>query len=256
MIRSAAIPGLLARAVLCLLRPRQCPSCRRRIGPDQRLCRACAGRLSRELQRPLRLRLRSGAGAETPVADLRLTAIGPYRGVWGRIIRAYKEDPDPMVAEVVLPRMIACVTGRTRRSLPPARPVPILVPVPMGRVRRRQRGFNPPERLAEALARSLGWDFCPQALRRTRYRRPLRGLSSAQRRLEMADAFEAGDSSRLGGREVILVDDVVTTGSTLRSAAAALRRAGVPVGRAWCLGRTPRRRTKPRREVPPVARMY
>jgi predicted amidophosphoribosyltransferase len=121
--------------------------------------------------------------------------------------------------------------------------IPVLVPVPMAPVRRRQRGVNPPELLAQATARRLRWGTAPDALQRVRYSRPLRGLSASARRLEMADAIRAGSEARgLSGARVWLIDDVLTTGATLRSSAEALRVIGVSVEGAWTLGRTTRRR--------------
>jgi predicted amidophosphoribosyltransferase len=195
----------------------------------------------------VRIRLRP-AGAAPAEGGLPLTAVGLHRGAWGRVVRAYKEDPAPMAGEVVVPLMAACAREEIRRSRRLRRLCaaegtrPALVPVPMARVRRRQRGLNPPECLGLSLARTLGWVCVPPLLRRVRYSRPLRGLPAGLRRREMAGAFETGEVSVLEGRPVVLVDDVVTTGSTLLAAAEALRRSGVPVVRAFCLGRTPRRR--------------
>ena len=198
--------------------------------------------VARELRLPVHARLGAvGPGSE---GDLELAAVGLYRGVWGRIVRAYKEDPVPMVATVVLPRFHALARADGDRALAEWAAEPVLVPVPMAKTRRRQRGFNPPEGLALELGAKLGWSCRPSALRRVRYRRPLRGLSETERRAEMAAAFQAGEIEELAGRPVILIDDVVTTGSTLRAAAEALRRCGVPVVRAWCLGRTPRRHAR------------
>jgi predicted amidophosphoribosyltransferase len=168
-------------------------------------------------------------------------ALGRLRGRWGRLVRAYKEEPFPPASDLVEPLM-ASRAGRwwagsgSGEMLPP-----VLVPVPMARVRRRQRGFNPPERLAGALARENGWTVAPQALVRRHYRRPLRGLPAARRMEEMSGAFVPGpEVERLRGRQVVLIDDVLTTGATLGAAVRALRDSGVEVKGAWTLGRTPR----------------
>jgi predicted amidophosphoribosyltransferase len=174
---------------------------------------------------------------------LPVTSLGPLRGVWGRVVRSYKEDPVSQVAGMVEPMLAARLLADWVRG--PARDgsSPVLVPVPMAPVRRRQRGVNPPELLALAAARRLGWGTAPDALRRVRYSRPLRGLSASARRQEMTEAIRPGSSAcGLSGARVWLIDDVLTTGATLRSSAEALRVIGVSVEGAWTLGRTTRRR--------------
>jgi predicted amidophosphoribosyltransferase len=168
-------------------------------------------------------------------------AAGPLAGAWGRAIRAYKADPTPGVSRVVLPPMMV-VARRAKRGLRmAAEERATLVPVPMAAVRRRERGFNPAEELARALAAGTGWTCVPDGLERRQYRRPLRGLSAQRRREEVAGAFVAGPGvARLAGSRVVLVDDVVTTGATLRVAMEALRAAGMAPAGALALARTQR----------------
>ena len=103
---------------------------------------------------------------------------------------------------------------------------PILVPVPLHRVRLWSRGFNQSVLVAQELSRRLGITADPFALRRIRRTPPLKGMSLSQRRRTVAGAFTVTDPARVKGRTVILVDDVLTTGSTANACARALQRAG------------------------------
>jgi ComF family protein len=103
---------------------------------------------------------------------------------------------------------------------------PILVPVPLHRTRLWQRGFNQSALVARELSRQLKLPAEPMALRRLKRTPPLKGMSSLQRRRTVAGAFKVLDKSVVAGRTVILVDDVLTTGSTAEACARALRRAG------------------------------
>jgi ComF family protein len=102
----------------------------------------------------------------------------------------------------------------------------VLVPVPLHPRRLRERGFNQSELLAQALGRRSGLVVAPEALVRRKETPPQTGLTAAARRSNVSGAFTVRRRSRVAGRVVVLVDDVVTTGATARACAAALRAAG------------------------------
>jgi len=102
----------------------------------------------------------------------------------------------------------------------------VLVPVPLHRTRLWRRGFNQSALMARELARRLNIAADPFALERTRRTPPLKGMSSLQRRKTVAGAFRVRDRRAVEGKTVILVDDVLTTGSTAEACARALKRAG------------------------------
>ncbi|HVM23388.1 MAG TPA: ComF family protein [Sphingomicrobium sp.] len=102
----------------------------------------------------------------------------------------------------------------------------LLVPVPLHRTRLWNRGFNQSAIVARELAGRLRIPMDPLALKRTRRTPPLKGMSALQRRKTVAGAFQVRDRQRVAGKTVILVDDVLTTGSTAEACARALKRAG------------------------------
>lgn len=120
---------------------------------------------------------------------------------------------------------LAKTMARFMRPLVDPGGVPMLVPVPLHRTRLWGRGFNQAALLAAELGRTCDIDHNPFVLRRTKRTSPLKQMSPQQRRREVAGAFQVEDE-RVRGRKVILVDDVLTSGSTAEACANVLRRAG------------------------------
>jgi ComF family protein len=91
--------------------------------------------------------------------------------------------------------------------------------------KRWDRGFNQAELLAEHVARHLGLTLSKN-LRRSRHTRAQAGLSETERRTNLKDAFAIRNPAHITGKRILLVDDVLTTGATLRAATEALKSAG------------------------------
>jgi len=104
-----------------------------------------------------------------------------------------------------------------------------IVPIPLHRVKERERGYNQSVFLARGISREIGVPVFAKVVNRVRYTESQTTLSTEQRRDNVAGAFRVGRRGyrALKGGAVILVDDVITTGSTVRSCASALRSAGV-----------------------------
>ena len=102
----------------------------------------------------------------------------------------------------------------------------LLVPVPLHRTRLWSRGFNQSALVARELSRRLRIEADPLVLRRIRRTPALKGMSPLQRRRTVAGAFRVRDRGAVAGKTVILVDDVLTTGSTAEACARALKRGG------------------------------
>ena len=102
----------------------------------------------------------------------------------------------------------------------------VFVPVPLHRSRLWRRGFNQSAIVARELSRRTGYGVEIDALKRVRATPPLKGLNMLQRRRTVAGAFRTNRQAELRGRNIVLVDDVLTTGSTANACARVLKRAG------------------------------
>jgi ComF family protein len=116
----------------------------------------------------------------------------------------------------------------------------LLLPVPLHWWRQWRRGFNQSSLLAAAVAHWLGIAWDATLLQRVQATVPQQQLPAMARRRNLRHAFALapGAQARLAGQRVALIDDVVTTGSTVWALSQLLRRAGVAEIHIWTLGRT------------------
>ena len=101
-----------------------------------------------------------------------------------------------------------------------------VVPVPLSRKRRRERGFNQAELIARAVGACAAIPVRGRLLVKKKDCPPQAGLSASGRRKNVASVYRASVPASLRGQDVLLVDDVMTTGATAEEAARVLRRAG------------------------------
>jgi ComF family protein len=223
------------REILDFLLPSRCLGCDDRLpldGPPEPVCGACLSRL-REPPWPRCPRchfpLGTGRGSESCLA---------CRG-WAPALGAARsavilEDPAERLVHALKYegwRELALVMARRMQgvALPESASAgdALVVPVPTTARRRRQRGYNQAALLAEAWAASAGLE-CADALARAAGGGSPVALHPSERRSNVRGAFVVppARSADVRGRQVLLVDDVLTTGATASEAAETLERAG------------------------------
>lgn len=232
------------RAALDFLLPATCAACGALAGDgtDALVCRVCWSRLQRL---PYPQCERCGHPSSTHACrwcDVLPPFVRCVRSVcWATdpalaIVHALKYDGWHRVADGMASRM-------ARLSWPAdvLRERTAVVPVPLAGVRERERGFNQSERIARALASRWSVPMWTDVLLRARTTTTQTRLTPGDRRRNVSGAFEvaAMQRSRLRGAHIVLVDDVVTTSSTLNACAAALHDGGARIISAVTFGRAP-----------------
>ncbi|HEY0287266.1 MAG TPA: ComF family protein [Pseudomonas sp.] len=116
----------------------------------------------------------------------------------------------------------------------------ILLPVPLGTKRLRQRGYNQAAMLAGWLGASLQLAVNERLLKRIKQTPAQQGLDAKSRKRNLLGAFELDAGAEVRGKHIALIDDVLTTGSTADVIARMLRQAGARQVDVYCLARTPK----------------
>ena len=160
----------------------------------------------------------------------RAISFGEYQGELRGLIHLLKYDSVLPVASVLGGMMAQSVA-----ELLPGRKDsrPLIVPVPLHKSKRRARGFNQAELMARAAVKRMNRqvELATGVLMRHRATVSQVGLTREERVENMRDAFRVTDQSRVQGRSVIVVDDVMTTGTTLSECVRVLKQAGAE--RVW-----------------------
>jgi ComF family protein len=211
------------------------------------LCGDCIGRFAVPAARCPRCALRQPAarvcGAclhQPPPWTAACTALD-YAFPWHALVAQLKFHGRPELAAPLAALLAEAVRRDPEGAAATSRPGFVLVPVPLGPQRLAERGYDQAWELTRALARRLGADARPRLLRRVVETPRQSDLSQAERLRNLRAAFSVAPADRawLAGRELALVDDVMTTGATLRAATEALLRAGAAAVHVWVLARTP-----------------
>lgn len=196
--------------------PLLCPRCRRDVEPIGPACPGCGAPRPRFADPSPRCR----ACERTPKGPVDATiALLRYRRATRRLLHRLKyASRDDACAPLgrALARRVGDALGAIPRDL-------VVVPVPLHLLRRWSRGFNQAERLAEVVAAALARPLVTSLARRRRTP-ALYGVRREARDDVVRGAFVC--RALLGGRPVLLVDDIRTSGATLRAAADALAKAG------------------------------
>ncbi|MCY4525967.1 MAG: ComF family protein [Anaerolineaceae bacterium] len=194
-------------AGLELLFPSRCAGCQR---VDTVWCEECQGLLNAI---PFPVRQNNAHGALAAFA-----CSGVHEGLLRKALLALKYENTPQLAGPLGVRLATLVEGLQWET-------DFLVPVPLHPSRERERGYNQTQLIAQPLAQKLCVPLANDALYRTSNTRAQVGLTRQQRIENVSKAF-AANADRVRGHDLLLVDDVYTTGATLGECALVLAEAG------------------------------
>jgi ComF family protein len=209
----------IATPLLNLVFPPTCVGCGR-VGDV--LCSTCLASLDPGV-----------IAAETPRPPLAgLAGLGIFSGPLQEAVHALKYEGLTDLAGPLGDRLAAEILAQ-------GWPHSLIAAVPLHANRLARRGYNQAALLGAAIAARLGWPFAPDLLARTRDTRSQVGLNYSERQSNVKEAFILDEGAEIRGTDIVLIDDVYTTGATLGACAQALLAGGAWSVRAAVAGRAP-----------------
>jgi ComF family protein len=220
------------RAVASLFYPALCAVCSEPIGYHDYLCPACNGKAPRIRPPFCATCSQPFDGAITEAFTCAncaqrhlhfVAAIAAFRsrGVVRKIMHDFKYGHQIHLRHPVAQWLIATLDDPRLQG----RRFDLVIPVPLHPTRKRERGFNQAELLAQLLSARAGL-VMHEALERVRYTTTQTAFDRAERMENLRDAFRLRKKANVRGLRVLLIDDVLTTGSTLSECARVLKAAG------------------------------
>ena len=194
-----------------LVYPPHCLTCKRPLPSDaqERLCSVCWMHLPENRILPPNL---------PPLAWAK--AACAYEGLAKRCVLLLKYNARQGLAEPMAQRMVQ-ILQQSYIPMPD-----LVISIPLYATRLRQRQFNQAELIARAIGRRTGLPVLTENLIRHKPSRIQSTLSAGQRRQNVRGIFSVRSAEQIAGRNIALIDDVLTTGSTAKACAEVLLKAG------------------------------
>ncbi len=221
------------KRLIALFYPRRCPVCRGIVVPrGELICPECRKKLH-YIKEPACMRC--GRQLENEEQEYcsecqkkrvhyhRGYAVWQYDDAMKQSLADFKYHARKEFADFYIAEAVRLYGEKIRREAPQ-----VLIPVPIHRSRRRERGFNQAELLAKGIGAALGIAVDTEYLKRVKKTKALKQLNAKEREAALKDAFEVlPEQMGKNYQNVMLIDDIYTTGSTIEKSTQALKKAGV-----------------------------
>lgn len=145
-------------------------------------------------------------------------SLGLHQGVLRKLVHEFKYGSRPGVMKEIGPLLEIYFSNRRLSDF-------YVTPIPLHLIKLEQREFDQAYLIGEKVAKILGLDFLPEILERIVETQPQASLKKTERLKNVRGAFHALNSDKIRGRDILLVDDVFTTGATLNEGARILKQA-------------------------------
>lgn len=213
--------------------PGLCPACRNDLPQLDQACEQCGNELT---SMPGSLLHRCGSCLTSPPVYDRVITAHIYAAPVKQLVTQFKYQRQLAIGKVLADNLLARVQDT---STTPHHRVEAILPVPLHTARLKQRGFNQALELARPLARELDLPLLISSVRRHRNTPEQSSLTGKERRSNLRNAFSI--KKPIPYKSIAIIDDVMTTGSTVEELGKLLKKNGVEYLEIWCAARAANR---------------
>ena len=206
-----------------------CSSCIRHLPQQNNRCPGCLYPSTHSM-------ILCGRCLRSPPRWKQMLTVTDYRPPLNKLLHLYKYHPRPQIALCLAKLFLLRWLAHRRENL--VRKPEQIISVPLHRHRRWRRGFDQVEAIAKPLARWLNCSYHPNTLIRTRATLAQTHLNAKQRQQNLDNAFIVNRTVSVAGKDLALIDDVITTSATLNAIVPLLFRAGARSVEVWAICRT------------------
>lgn len=203
----------LKKIILDFLFPIECLGCQT-FGDW--LCPECKNKIKKNFQRSVLYH------SDLKVCEV-LSSVDYNDEILSKVLHAYKYDFVYDLKEVLINIFLESINQEIIKNN--LGYFDLVCPVPLSKKRKLWRGFNQSEVFAQAICEKFNWTFKKDLIFRRYHTRPQVGLDAKRRLLNVKEIFDVSRSQEVVNKRVLLVDDVITTGSTIKECALALKKA-------------------------------
>lgn len=200
---------MLKKKLLALIFPTRCPLCNRFIHAHEKFCDNCYDSIT------------IYKGNHSVRGAAAFTAAFEYDSSSSPAVLLLKRGIRGNAAYALGTALAETIKERIQTEN-----IDFIVPVPMYDTDRKKRGFNQAELIAREVGRILGIDVLTDCVKKTRLTQNQKNLSARQRTVNLKKAFDVENSDIVRNKQILLIDDVCTTGSTLAEITKTLRQNG------------------------------
>ncbi len=214
----------LLNSLIDLIFPKICFSCDKRLVKNEKvLCNKCENSLE------IITNVCDICGSILESENCNICQVNDFYFDKARSIYKFNDTVQKLIHELKYNdfKIIAKFFGRKVNNyfekFSPFSKIDMIVPVPLHRTKKRSRGFNQSELLASAISDQINIKHIPKLLKRTKFTDSQTKLSRSERQNNVAEAFKVNAKFDVKGKNILVVDDVFTTGSTVNSISRLLR---------------------------------
>ena len=212
--------NIYSNYILDFFLPRFCPGCNKKLSSEENaVCDSCLNGILIADDERLKIEFDKDFSAAKVITEFYSKYIFQAEATLQNIIHALKYD-----RKFKLGIFLGQILGEALKKR--NWPVDLILPVPIHHLRNAERGYNQTDYIAKGLSSSLKIPYSTKLLKRTRHTESQTKLNLSERAQNVSNAFKVRNAKRLTGKNILLVDDVCTTGATLLECAIVLRKAG------------------------------